>query len=145
MFINYVQQIWDAQTQPLLKKPSCAQQLFLCTFRSNINCMCRAKPFVHHAIVFFQRSTWTTTATAQADVDFWAKINRSDSSESQQEHTKVVEAPGGQALREVGGKQETSEEGEEEVVTVAGQGITGAADTATAQENLQNTFTRCTS
>lgn len=69
-------------------------------------------------------------------------MNRSDSSESQQEHTKVVEASGGQALREVGGKQETSEEGEEEVITVAGQGIAGAADTAAAQQNLRNTFTR---
>lgn len=81
--------------------------------------------------------------TALKDADFCAEINQSDSSGSQQEHTKVVEAPGGQALREAGGKQETSEEGEEEVVTVAGQGIAGAADTATAQENLQNTFTRC--
>lgn len=56
------------------------------------------------------------------------------------EHTNVVEAPGGQALREVRGKQEAREEGEEEVVAVAGQGVAVAADAATAQENLQNTF-----
>ena len=41
----------------------------------------------------------------------------------QEQHTKVIEAPWGQPLREVGGKQETGEEGEEEVVTVAGQTV----------------------
>lgn len=73
----------------------------------------------------------------------WAQINQSNSSETQQEHTKVVETAGGQPLREVGSKQETSEEGEEEVVTVAGQGIAGAAQATAAQQNLRDTFTRC--
>lgn len=47
---------------------------------------------------------------------------------------KVVEAPGGQPLREMGGKQETGEEGEEEVVTVTGQGLAGAAVPPAAQQ-----------
>lgn len=59
----------------------------------------------------------------------------------QQERTEVVEAAGGQALREVGGKQETSEEGEEEVVAVAGQGVAGAAGAAAAREDLPSTPT----
>lgn len=51
-------------------------------------------------------------------------------------HTKVVEAPGGQPLREVGGKQETGEEGEDEVVTVTGQGLAREAVTPAAQKDL---------
>lgn len=55
----------------------------------------------------------------------------------QQEHTEVVEAPWGQPLREVGGKQETGEEGEEEVVTVTGQGVALAAAAAAAEKDLE--------
>ena len=51
-------------------------------------------------------------------------------------HTKVVEAPGGQPLREVGGKQETGEEGEDEVVTVTGQGLAREAVSPAAQKDL---------
>lgn len=47
---------------------------------------------------------------------------------------KVVEAPRGQPLREVGGEQETGEEGEEEVITVTGQGVTRAAVSPQAQK-----------
>lgn len=54
-----------------------------------------------------------------------------------QEPTDVVEAAWGQPLREVGGKQEAGEEGEEEVVTVAGQGVGGVAAAAAAEEDLQ--------
>lgn len=50
--------------------------------------------------------------------------------------TEVVEAPRGQSLREVGGKQKTSEEGEEEVVTVIGQGAGWTAASTAAQKNL---------
>lgn len=52
-------------------------------------------------------------------------------------HTEVVEASRGQPLREVGGKQETCEEGEEEVVTVTGQGLARAAASTAAQKDLQ--------
>lgn len=55
----------------------------------------------------------------------------------QQEHTEVVEAPWGQPLREVGGKQEAGEEGKEEVVTVTGQGVTVAAAAPAAQKDLE--------
>lgn len=48
---------------------------------------------------------------------------------------EVVEAPWGQPLREVGGKQETGEEGEEEVVTVTRQCLTWAAVSPTAQKD----------
>lgn len=48
---------------------------------------------------------------------------------------KVVEAPGGQPLREVGGKQETGEEGEDEVVTVTGQGLAREAVSPAAQKD----------
>lgn len=54
----------------------------------------------------------------------------------QRDHTEVVEAPWGQPLREVGGKQETGEEGEEEVVTVTGQGVALAAAAPAAEEDL---------
>lgn len=50
--------------------------------------------------------------------------------------TKVVEAPWGQPLREVGGKQETGEKGKEEVVTVTGQSFARAAASPTTQKNL---------
>lgn len=50
--------------------------------------------------------------------------------------THVVEAPWGQPLREVGGKQEAGEEGKEDVVTVAGQGVSGAAASPAAHEDL---------
>lgn len=50
--------------------------------------------------------------------------------------TEVVEAPWGQSLREVGGKQKTSEEGEEEVVTVIGQGAGWTAASTAVQKNL---------
>lgn len=55
----------------------------------------------------------------------------------QREHTEVVEAPWGQPLREVGGKQEAGEEGKEEVVTVTGQGVAVAAAAPTAQKDLE--------
>lgn len=58
-----------------------------------------------------------------------------------QEPTNVVEAPWGQPLREVGGKQEAGEEGEDEVVTVTGQGVGGVAGAAAAKEDLQTDFT----
>lgn len=51
---------------------------------------------------------------------------------------EVVEAPRGQPLREVGGKQKTSEEGEEEVVTVIGQGAGWTAASTAAQKNPVN-------
>lgn len=54
----------------------------------------------------------------------------------QQEHTKVVEAPRGQPLREVSGKQETGKEGKEEVVTVTRQGVARAAAAPAAQKDL---------
>lgn len=47
----------------------------------------------------------------------------------------VVEAARGQPLWEVGGKQEAGEAGEEEVVTVTAEGVTGAAATAAAEED----------
>lgn len=51
-------------------------------------------------------------------------------------HTKVVEASRGQPLGEMGRKQETGEEGEEEVV---GQiGLAGAAVSPAAQEQLRS-------
>lgn len=37
----------------------------------------------------------------------------------------------------MGGKQEAGEEGEEEVVTVTGQGVAGVAAAAAAEEDLQ--------
>lgn len=55
----------------------------------------------------------------------------------QQEHTKIVEAPWGQPLREVGGKQEAGEESKEEVVTVTGQGVAVAAAAPAAQKDLE--------
>lgn len=70
-------------------------------------------------------------------MSFRAEIKPSGSP-GRPERTKVVEAPGGQALGEVGGEQEAGEEGEEEVVAVAGQGVGGAADAAAAQEDLQD-------
>lgn len=57
--------------------------------------------------------------------------------EIKREPTNVVEAARGQPLREVGGKQETGEAGEEEVVTVTGEGVAGAAAAAAAEEDLQ--------
>lgn len=48
---------------------------------------------------------------------------------------KVVEAPWGQPLREVGSKQEAGEEGEQEVVTVTGQGVARAAASPAAQKD----------
>lgn len=56
----------------------------------------------------------------------------------QEEHTEVVEAPWGQPLREVGGKQETGEEGKEEVVTVTGHGVARAAASPAADKYLQS-------
>lgn len=53
--------------------------------------------------------------------------------------TDVVKAPWSQPLWEVGGKQEAGEEGEQEVVTVAGQAVARAAAPPTAQEDLQQT------
>lgn len=50
--------------------------------------------------------------------------------------TNIVESPWGQPLREVGGKQEAGEEGEEEVVEVTGQGITRAAASSATQKDL---------
>lgn len=49
--------------------------------------------------------------------------------------TNVVKAPWSQPLWEVGGKQEAGEEGEEEVVTVAGQAVARAAASPTAKED----------
>lgn len=49
--------------------------------------------------------------------------------------SEVVEAPRGQPLREVGGKQKTGEEGEEKVVTVIRQGIRWAAASTAAQKD----------
>lgn len=57
--------------------------------------------------------------------------------EIKRDPTDVVEAARGQPLREVGGKQEAGEAGEEEVVTVTGEGVTGAAAAAAAEEDLQ--------
>lgn len=94
-------------------------------------------------IVLSQRSTGTTEPARNPIGCGVLSKDKPNSSEIQQEHTKVVEAAGGQALREVRGKQEASEEGEEEVVAVAGQGVAGAADATAAQQNLRNTFTRC--
>lgn len=48
---------------------------------------------------------------------------------------KVVEAAWGQPLREVGGKQETGEEGKEEVITVTVQGVAWAAVSPAAQKD----------
>lgn len=48
---------------------------------------------------------------------------------------KVVKASRGQPLREVGGKQETCEEGKDEVVTVTGQGVARAAASPAAHDD----------
>lgn len=50
--------------------------------------------------------------------------------------TEIVEAPGGQPLREVCGEQEAGEEGEEEVVAVVGQGFTQAAASPAGKKDL---------
>lgn len=60
----------------------------------------------------------------------------------QEEHTKVVEAPWGQPLREVGGKQETGEEGEEEVVTVTGQTVARVTASPAAEKDLHAEITK---
>lgn len=60
----------------------------------------------------------------------------------QEQHTKVIEAPWGQPLREVGGKQETGEEGEEEVVTVAGQTVARATASPAAEKDLHAEITK---
>lgn len=52
-------------------------------------------------------------------------------------HTDVVEAARGQPLGEVGGKQEAGEEGEEQVVTVTGEGVTRAAALPEANQCLR--------
>lgn len=48
---------------------------------------------------------------------------------------KVVETARSQPLREVGGKQETGEEGKEEVVTVIGQGVARVAVSPAAEKD----------
>lgn len=48
--------------------------------------------------------------------------------------TEVVESARGQPLWQVGRKKETGEEGKEEVVTVAGQGLGVTAPTSAAKQ-----------
>lgn len=70
--------------------------------------------------------------SVQSEPAQWSQL----SSNIHEGRTKVVEAPWGQPLREVGGKQETGEEGKEEVVTVTGQGVARAAASPAAQKDL---------
>lgn len=51
--------------------------------------------------------------------------------------TDVVEASRGQPLGEVGRKQKTGEEGEEEVVTMTGEGVALTAASPKPQEDLK--------
>lgn len=70
------------------------------------------------------------------------RVSQPVSYNKQEEHTKVVEAPWGQPLREVGGKQETGEEGEEEVVTVTGQTVARATASPAAEKDLHAEITK---
>lgn len=66
----------------------------------------------------------------------WPKLH-----EPSEERTDVVEAARGQPLREVSGKQETGEEGEEEVVAVIGEGDALTAASPKPQKDLKTETT----